>query len=270
MRKQIFFWFLALLLTIAIIIFQRMTGPTHSISKKIDFSGSSVSYEFERSHTTDSNQPVYVSSTDTSISGTLFYRRHLSQDDWTAVPMQRFAETLVGELPKQPAAGKIAYRVELCKDEDTLILPVKGIVITRFRGAVPSAILIPHILFIFLFFLLAIRSGLEAIQPSEHLLSYTLWTLVMLTIGGMIMGPIVQKFAFSAYWTGFPNGTDLTDNKTLIAFITWLIALLAIWKKPQQRGWIIAAALITVVVFLIPHSLYGSELNYTQMETTLP
>jgi hypothetical protein len=49
----------------------------------------------------------------------------------------------------------------------------------------------------------------------------------------MILGPVVQKFAFGEYWTGFPFGTDLTDNKTLIAFIGWIIALVAVFKSEK-------------------------------------
>ena len=72
----------------------------------------------------------------------------------------------------------------------------------------------------------------------------------------------VQNFAFGEYWTGIPFGTDLTDNKTLIAFVSWLIALLALLKTKQPTPWIVAAAIVTLVIFLIPHSVFGSELKY--------
>ena len=269
MWKQIGLWSLALVLTIASFIFQRMTGPTYPVSETVDF-GSSVSFTFDRSHITDSDQPVQILAPDTSISATLIYRRYRSLDDWTAVPLQRFGEILAGNLPKQPAAGKIAYHVVLEKDGVERTIPTQGTLLTRFRDSVPNVVLIPHILFMFLFFLLAIRTGLEASFSSEHLLPYTLWTVVLLIIGGMIMGPIVQKFAFGAYWTGFPFGTDLTDNKTLIAFLVWLIALLISWRKPGYRGWVIAATLVTLAIFMIPHSMYGSELDYTQLNNTMP
>ena len=44
-------------------------------------------------------------------------------------------------------------------------------------------------------------------------------------IGGMILGPIVQKYAFGEYWTGFPYGGDFTDNKMLIMWLAWAIAM---------------------------------------------
>lgn len=76
------------------------------------------------------------------------------------------------------------------------------------------------------------------------------------------MGPITQKFAFGEYWTGVPFGFDLTDNKTLIAFIAWIVALWSIYKSKNPGRWILAAAVITLLVFLIPHSVLGSEIDY--------
>ncbi|PJA54942.1 MAG: hypothetical protein CO167_00990 [Candidatus Marinimicrobia bacterium CG_4_9_14_3_um_filter_48_9] len=75
----------------------------------------------------------------------------------------------------------------------------------------------------------------------------------------------MQKYAFDAYWTGVPFGWDLTDNKTLIAFLGWLFAW---WKnrgEHRSRLAIIFAALLMFAIFMIPHSVLGSELDYTKM-----
>jgi hypothetical protein len=75
----------------------------------------------------------------------------------------------------------------------------------------------------------------------------------------------MQKFAFGVAWTGFPAGTDLTDTKTLIAFLFWIVALVAGRKGRPARGFVIAASLVTLLIFLIPHSLLGSELDYSRL-----
>ncbi len=49
----------------------------------------------------------------------------------------------------------------------------------------------------------------------------------------MILGPIVQKYAFGELWTGIPFGWDLTDNKTLIAFLFWILAVIMNRKKER-------------------------------------
>jgi hypothetical protein len=90
--------------------------------------------------------------------------------------------------------------------------------------------------------------------------------LATLFFGGLVFGPIVQKFAFGDFWTGVPFGIDLTDNKTLIAFIGWLLALFAVWKYKSPRIAVIAASALMLIIFIIPHSTLGSELDYSEME----
>jgi hypothetical protein len=69
----------------------------------------------------------------------------------------------------------------------------------------------------------------------------------------------VQKYAFGAYWTGFPLGGDLTDTKILFVFCFWLAAF---FLRRRSRWWTIAATVLMVAVYLIPHSILGSELDY--------
>ena len=106
---------------------------------------------------------------------------------------------------------------------------------------------------------LAIRTGLEALKKAGKPEKLIPWTLAVTFIGGMILGPIVQKYAFGAFWTGFPAGTDLTDNKTLLAFLFWLMAFLL---RKKSRWWALAAAILMIIAYLIPHSVAGSELDY--------
>ena len=57
-------------------------------------------------------------------------------------------------------------------------------------------------------------------------------------------------------------GEDLTDNKTAVAFLGWLIAYLMIRKNIKYAYTAIIAAVILLAVYLIPHSMFGSELDY--------
>ena len=84
---------------------------------------------------------------------------------------------------------------------------------------------------------------------------------VLLAIGGLLLGPAVQKYAFDAWWTGWPFGHDLTDNKTAIAVAAWGIALLRTRGGRGARVAIVVAALVTMAVFIVPHSMFGSELK---------
>jgi hypothetical protein len=112
----------------------------------------------------------------------------------------------------------------------------------------------------------SIRTGFEAILKRNKTFRFTSITLLLFLVGGLIMGPIVQKYAFDAYWTGWPWGHDLTDNKTIVAFIFWLIAWLVLRKNPQNRTWPIIATVVMLAIYLIPHSVLGSELDFTELE----
>ena len=79
-------------------------------------------------------------------------------------------------------------------------------------------------------------------------------------MGGLILGPIVQKYAFNEWWAGIPFGWDLTDNKTLIAILVWLMALEMLRKK-SSAFWVVVASIVTMVIFAIPHSMFGSQLD---------
>ncbi len=107
--------------------------------------------------------------------------------------------------------------------------------------------------------LLAFRAGLGALRQEDNWPRLTAWTLGVTVVGGLIFGPIVQKFAFGAYWTGFPLGGDLTDSKTLFVALFWLAAHLL---RKKGRWWTVAATALVVAVYLIPHSVLGSELDY--------
>ncbi|MDD3742714.1 MAG: hypothetical protein PHX54_03725, partial [Lentimicrobiaceae bacterium] len=88
-------------------------------------------------------------------------------------------------------------------------------------------------------------------------------TLIFLFIGGLVFGPIVQKYAFGAYWTGFPFGYDLTDNKTAIAFVFWAWAVYKLWRNPEKHGWALLASIVLMLIYIIPHSTLGSEIDHT-------
>ena len=116
----------------------------------------------------------------------------------------------------------------------------------------------------FLAMLYSSRTGIEALAKGPKVQPYSLFTLIFLLVGGLILGPVVQKFAFGAYWTGWPFGEDLTDNKTAVAFLGWLVAYFAVRRNSKNRYTAIIAAVILLAVYLIPHSMFGSELDYVK------
>jgi hypothetical protein len=264
-KKNVILWIVAVILTLTLVVYQRATGPTYPISGKKVIENETVKFKFLRTQGGSVNAPVEIKVEDQSITGRLTYKRYKSFDEWTTVEMERKGDKLLSSLPNQPAAGKVEYTVALYKNGKEYQLTEEPVVL-RYKGEVPLPVLVPHIFFMFFAMLFAWRAFLEAIFKGSDNLYFTRIILITLGIGGLILGPIVQKYAFDAYWTGWPFGTDLTDNKTLATFIFWLIAWFRVRKKPTERTWVFVAFVVMIATYIIPHSTLGSEIDYTKTE----
>jgi hypothetical protein len=255
-------WLIAIIITLASVYYQRTTGPTYPLQGAFAFDGQTSHFRLERSHSSTSDQPVTIPVADSSVTGAVVWRRYPTNESWQTAIMQRSGATLTAALPRQPPAGKLEYAVILKKQEREIRLPQKGAVVTRFKGEVPGHLLIPHIVLMFLALLLSTRAGLEALGKESRPRIYVWATVVALFTGGMILGSIVQKYAFGTYWTGIPFGVDVTDNKTLIALLGWVAAAIAVEKNRSNKIGVLGAAILMLAVYAIPHSLFGSELKY--------
>ena len=252
--KKSLYWLLAVVITLVLSIYQRMTGPTYPKKVTVELNGESYKIKLPRSGVQKDEiitGPVPMS---------LHYRRYPTTNDYTTMDFVRKDSVWQAALPVQPVAGKLQYYLtvdgkDYLKDEPVVI---------RFRNDVPASILIPHILLMFGAMLFAVYTFLLVVTHKD----YKRWlkiTVVTLFVGGFILGPLVQHAAFGPWWAGFPYGTDLTDNKTLISFLFFVAALATLkWK---YNKWVVCfAVLLMIAIFSIPHSAYGSEYDYTTQQ----
>jgi hypothetical protein len=259
--RSILLWTLAAFLTLTSAVYQRRTGPTYPVRGSVTLGGQEIRYRLVRSHGGPGDQPVVIKVPDTEVSGEVAWRRFPTSDPWQTLTLNRVGENLETDLPHQPPAGKLEYQVRLRRGEEHAVFPPLPAV-TRFKGAVPAWLLVPHILAMFLAMLHANRAGLEALWPSGEPRRLANATTLLLVAGGLVLGPAVQWCAFGAWWTGVPFGYDLTDNKTLIAALAWFWALWRLRGGRNARWSVLAASLVTLLVFAIPHSVWGSQLTW--------
>ena len=252
-------WLLAVIITLALSVYQRRTGPTHPYSVTTELEGEYYQLKLPRSGARH-DAIVTLEGLPSDTEAQIHYRRYPTSDGYTTADFTYKDGVLQAALPEQPVAGKLQYYVSVAGKD----YPAEAPLLIRFRNDVPAGILIPHILFMFAAMLFAVYTLLLVITHKE----YRRWlkiTAATLFIGGFILGPLVQHIAFGPWWTGFPFGTDLTDNKTLISFLFFIAALATLkWK---HNKWVVGlAVLVMLAVFTIPHSRNGSEYDYASQE----
>lgn len=262
---------LAFLITICAAYYQRRTGPTYP--KRINVTLNKSVYELKLVRSLDLNaiSEVKLNINDTTVKARIFFKRFKSKKEYQFVNfiyrVNSKEEGFFAEVPQLPASGKLQYYIELTDSKGTRTYLKETPVVLRFKGNVPGIVLIPHILFMFAAMLFSTLAGLMSLTKVPLYKKYSRWTLILLIAGGFILGPVVQHYAFGDYWTGIPFGWDLTDNKTLIALVFWILAVI-MNRKEDKPLYTALAAFVLLIIFTIPHSLFGSELNYTSGHVT--
>jgi hypothetical protein len=282
--KKFLYWFLAFVITIGAAYYQRTTGPTYPKRIKAEVNGTTFDLKLVRSLSLDEKSQVKLEITDTTVKAKLYFRRFPTNDEYQTIDFSYKTSKInsfimnkifriyedngyFADIPQQPAAGKIQYYFELTDKNGTKTYLKDSPVVIRYKGGVPAFILLPHILLMFLAMLFSTLAGLMALGKDPFYKKYSVWTLVLFIAGGICLGPIVQYYAFGELWTGVPFGWDLTDNKTLIALLFWILAVVMNRKK-ERPLYTILAAVVLLLIYSIPHSMFGSELNYNSGQVT--
>lgn len=257
-------WALAVLITLVSAIYQRVTGPTYPARGTVTLGGQTFKTRLTRTHGGPGDQPVAITVPDQNIAGEIAWRRYPTNDAWQTMPLVRDGAVLRAALPHQPVAGKLEYQSHLRLGNEAVVFPARP-AITRFREVVPAYVLIPHVAAMFFFMLFSTAAALGALAKMPQARRDAYVGIALLSIGGFVLGPLMQYIAFGDWWTGIPFGWDLTDNKTLLAAIAWAFAAWRMRGGREARTAIIVAAVVTLTVFAIPHSAWGSEHKWEQV-----
>jgi hypothetical protein len=292
--KQFLLWFLAVIITIIAVLYQRATGPTYPFKGVLSTNNLDYKYKLIRTHETTDEATITLPDTKAEyFSAFLHYKRYQTKDSLIVIPLTAITlepeegflfnifpslkrkndKAFGANLPLQPAAGKMEYYITGKIDGTTFRIPEIGQdnILLRYKDPVPNNVLVPHIFLMFFAILFGMRAAISAFFDPKTMRKWVLVSFIGMSIGGMVLGPMVQKYAFGEYWTGFPYGGDFTDNKMLIMWLAWAIALAVIGLKPKKkenvsRIIVLVAAVVMTVVYLIPHSMGGSTLDYEQID----
>lgn len=299
-------WMLAILAAGVAMLYQRATGPTYPLKGTVtDAAGKVHKYKLIRTHETTGDATVEIPDPGENVDATLHYRRYSrtaepeaftavkmesgprkqKEEGWFSAFLTRIIQSvyhstddqpqlmLQADLPKQFAAGKLEYYIEVEGSGEPQRLPAdpnKNVII-RYKDPVPDAVLAPHVTMMILTIIFGMRAAMGALFDPGSMRRYAWLSLACMTVGGMVLGPIVQKYAFGEYWTGFPWGKDWTDNKMLVMWGAWIVGCSIIgFKRREKEGLnrfvVFTAAAVMITAYMVPHSMGGSELDYSKLD----
>ncbi|MEK6565322.1 MAG: hypothetical protein AABZ41_01310 [Bacteroidota bacterium] len=258
MNRSTLLWVTSTIITVIAAVYQRVTGPTYPVSGKVQFAGKKFDYRLAKSHAGETDATVELRTDDASVSGTVLWKRHKTADSLQESAMKFENGILKTSLPLQPHAERVQYQIHLATNTGEITMLPAASVVLRFRGEVPLYVLVPHVVLMFAAMLFSTRAGLEFLNVRPNYFSLVRWTIITLFGGGFVFGPLMTWFAFQMWWTGWPVGTDLTDNKTALAMLLWLVALFFLKGSKSPGRWVLVAAVGLLLVYLIPHSWIGT------------
>jgi len=277
-RILVAFFFTLLLLTLA----RKMT-MVRSVHKTVNRGGVIIEHDTvpKTRGQGDAVIPVKISGAEEAK---LFYR--IGEGEFQAVDLDLKEEEndlFVASIPSQKKGTKVWYYVEaqtqIEQRKVAVTLPAGNSpgfrpILLKFEGDVPSTVIFSHVFcnFAGIFFsVLALFSAVDLARGKGTLkksVALSLVTFIFLFMGFVPLGVALNYFAFGALWEAFPFGTDITDNKSQIALLSWLVTLFlvkgAILGKESFKNLIsvktystlvIISFVITLAMYLIPHSL---------------
>ena len=109
MKKNVY-WFLAIVITLVLSIYQRMTGPTYPKKVTVELNGEQYKLKLPRSGV-QQDELVTLKGIPSDTEAQLHYRRYPSGDDYTTVDFTWKDSTCQAVLPVQPVAGKLQYYI---------------------------------------------------------------------------------------------------------------------------------------------------------------
>ena len=269
-------WLLAAVITIGCFTYQDKTGPTYPLEGTFETDLGPVEYKFLRSETIGTDLKIMLlDPVPDGVSGYVEYRRYKSDDEWSTMEMEPgsfsfsrrgredFVEGVGAELPSlAERAGKYEFFVYIDDGVgDPISVTGEKAIFARYKAEVPMLALFIHILLVFVSMTLAIRTVFEALVDGKFK-PYIWATIISLLLGAFVLGPVVQWYAFGVWWSGIPFGYDWTDNKVLLELVFWIFAAFQNRGDKVNRRSVYLAGIITLIVYFIPHSIFGSEYDY--------
>ncbi len=261
----------ALALTILMLGIARRISTRHPTDHSAEAGGITLSH---RTVTEDFGDGPRIDMKATSTEGlvAIVFYSQVDGGPYTADSLSRMPDGFSAILPVLEKGKRWYYHIKAYQSEkERAKFPPGPDQFIKFKGHVPAYILVPHIFCMFatIFFgLLTVISSINAVKGKADIkqsVRYLLWTVIFAFIGSFPLGYIVAYLAFGQGWSGIPIGWDITDNKTVILFLFWLVTFILARKglkgermvisKKAYMSLVLTSLIVTFIAFVIPHSI---------------
>ncbi len=182
-----------------------------------------------------------------------------------------------GCLPPMEKGTKFTYWIAVRNVEQTTArVPADDAKfgVLKYKGEASPVVIVAHVVFMFAAFFFMVMSALSAVDilrgraDKKRAVRAARWVLATSFIGGWPLGFVLNYQTFGPLWEGFPFGYDITDNKTQVIFVLWLVSMLLAWGSFTGTGEgkdrlgrrafaiaIVACFLVSLALFILPHSI---------------
>ena len=213
------------------------------------------------------------------IDAAVLYRTS-GEEAFDTVGMSEISEGIwAARLPGKEKGSRIEYgfiisQTEIAEAGIATATSITGYYLIKYKGEVSVTVLILHILCMFAAFFFIIEAILGAFamlfmgEEKEFTVTQTRWVLLFTFLGGVPLGFVLNRQRFGPRWEAFPFGIDITDNKTQLIIIFWIIIAAMSWKSFACRRTgrdlagpgvfataVIVASVLSLILYLVPHSL---------------
>jgi hypothetical protein len=186
-------------------------------------------------------------------------------------------DTYAVHLPDLGKGARMRYWIAATNVEQTKARipedPDK-LVLLKYKERASQPVVVAHVAFMFGAFFCMVMSLFGAIRILRGLegkrstIRAARWVLVFSFIGACPLGLLLNYQTFGVLWEGYPFGRDITDNKTQVMFVLWLVCLLLVrgsfvggGEEKDRLGarafaWaIVASFILSLALFILPHSI---------------
>ena len=209
------------------------------------------------------------------ITAFIFYRidaRPFQVADMSALEKNRY----FGAIPPQSRGDVLQYYIEARTASDMVVrAPAKeraeGFTV-KVKGKPNTILLATHVIIIFIALFFYMFSGYLSVRALQHRRSLLYIPRVAFLgtatffVASIPLGMVVAYQTYGVPWTGFPVGDDLTDNKSLVILIYWIVCAVlyrgSLWRKDPSHDFLpmitlpyvhLAGSILTALLFALPH-----------------